>query len=265
MGLQNSDREPAMVTDLRNRLLVAGARRVIVISNEIERAVRRAGVGQDRITRCPVNGIDPDRFRRRADWRSAVRAELDLAEDAHVVTTIGALHPRKSHGLFLEAAAEVAARDDRARFLVVGEGPERAALLMNARRLDILNRVRLPGARRDVPGILSATDVYVKPGIVEGFIGITVLEAMAADVPVVAFDTRDVRAAVEPERTGLIAPPSDTSALARAILRVLEDAVLSARLIANAAVLVRERFALDAVARQLEGVYTREAAAARGH
>ena len=88
---------------------------------------------------------------------------------------------------------------------------------------------------------------------------------MAAHVPVVAFDTRDVRAAVEPERTGLIAPPSDTSALARAILRVLEDAVLSARLIANAAVLVRERFALDAVARQLEGVYTREAAAARGH
>ena len=247
MGLQNSDREPAVVTELRNRLIAFGAERVLVISDEIERAFRAVGVPPSRMDRTDVVGVDTGSFAVTTDARERVRNELGL-ESKRVVTTIGALHPRKSHDLFLGACRIVADADAEARFVIVGDGPERERLAARAHGLGLADHVRFAGRRRDVPALLAASDIYVKPGIVEGFIGITVLEAMAAGVPVVAFDTHDVRAAITPEETGLIVPARDTAALGKAILRLFSDARLRTHLAARGRELVRERFDLRAVA-----------------
>ena len=69
--------------------------------------------------------------------------------------------------------------------------------------------------------LLSATDVYVKPGVVEGFIGITVLEALGLAKPVVAFETEDVKLALTDGETGLIVPNGDVASLAERILYLL--------------------------------------------
>jgi glycosyltransferase involved in cell wall biosynthesis len=98
--------------------------------------------------------------------------------------------------------------------------------------------------------------VYVKPGIVEGFVGVTVLEAMAANVPVVAFDTLDVRAAIVPEVTGILVPSSDTTALSNAICRLLADPQFAEALAVRARVHVGQRFGITTVATNLVHFYS---------
>src|SRR5438093_1136726 len=82
------------------------------------------------------------------------RAALGIDPAARVVTTIGALHPRKSHDLFLRACQGVAERDPAARFVIAGEGPERGRLRALAQELALDQRVVLTGRRRDVPAVL---------------------------------------------------------------------------------------------------------------
>jgi glycosyltransferase involved in cell wall biosynthesis len=256
MGLQNSDREARWVTHLRNRLLVLRTDRVLVISDEIERALKRAGVASHRLVRCAVVGVDEQALRRNESEATQVRGELGVGPDERVVTTIGALHPRKSHDLFLAAAAIVVRRAVHSvRFLIVGDGPQRTHLHKAVSDFGLARHVEFLGQRRDIRAILSATDVYVKPGIVEGFVGITVLEAMAIGVPVVAFDTRDVRAAVTPGETGLIVPTRDVAALAESVQGILDDPVSASKLVSQARRRVEERFSLQAVARGLVDAY----------
>lgn len=255
MGLQNSDREPAAVTLLRNWLMRVGVDSVLTISPEIERAMRAVGVPRPRLVSCQVDAIDFDRFRLSPDEACAIRREFGIAPDEPVITTIGALHPRKSHHLFIAAAAKLLLREPRARFLVVGEGPLRAELEEQAQALGIASRLALTGQRRDVAALLGATTVYVKPGVVEGFVGITVLEAMAAGKPVVAFRTRDVEEAIRADETGLLVPPADVSALAEAIAGLLAHPENAAQMAARARTFAERRFGLDAVVSNLERVY----------
>jgi glycosyltransferase involved in cell wall biosynthesis len=90
---------------------------------------------------------------------------------------------------------------------------------------------------------------------VEGFIGITVLEALALRTPVIAFDTRDVRLALTDGETGVIVPNGDTRTLAMAILRLLSDPAEGARLAEAGCTLVHEKFAFSRLAERLEEIY----------
>jgi glycosyltransferase involved in cell wall biosynthesis len=255
MGLQNSVREPPWVTAVRKHLLTMRAERMLVISDEIDREFRN--VARDRLQRArgDVVGIDAQAFALEDDGGAKFRAELEIAS-ANVVTTIGALHPRKSHELFIQAASEVVATFPSTTFLIVGAGPEQRTLETLTSRLGLNDNVRLLGQRRDIRRILAATNVYVKPGIVEGFVGVTVLEAMAANVPVVAFDTLDVRAAIVPEVTGILVPSSDTTALSNAICRLLADPQFAEALAVRARVHVGQRFGITTVATNLVHFYS---------
>src|SRR5690242_12751580 len=221
MGLQNSPRELPVTTWLRNWFLALGAEQILVISPEIRRHLKRVGAREETLVDFNFVGLDVETFRTRVDDYQSVRREFGFPADALVVSTIGALHPRKSHELFIEAAAQVNAAEPRTCFLIIGEGELRAELeqLALARGLD--RRLAFTGVRSDVARLLSATDVYVKPGIVEGFIGITVLEALALEKPVVAFETEDVKLALTDGETGLIGPNADVGRLAGRILYLL--------------------------------------------
>src|SRR5687768_1944972 len=108
MGLQNSPREKPFTTWLRNWFLTLGAERILVISPEIRRYLKQVYARDDLMVDFNFVGLDPDAFRGSPDDRHSVRQEFGLDSDALIVSTIGALHPRKSHELFLEAAVRVA-------------------------------------------------------------------------------------------------------------------------------------------------------------
>ncbi|GAC1325575.1 MAG: glycosyltransferase [Chloroflexota bacterium] len=255
MGLQNSPRELPVTTWLRNWFLALGAEQILVISPEIRRHLRRVGAPDTTLVDFNFVGFDMEDFPPSPDDHAAVRKEFGFPPDALVVSTIGALHPRKSHELFIEAAVRVSAAEPRARFLIVGEGELHPDLERQAHASGLSGTLVLTGVRHDVFRLLSATNVYVKPGIVEGFIGITVLEALGVARPVVAFETEDVKLALTDGTTGLIAPNADVAGLSERILRLLRDPELAARLGQAGQQIVIERFDFGVLAQRLEEFY----------
>lgn len=251
MGLQNAPDEPARVTWLRVWVTTWAADRVLLIAPSISRLAHALPVPRSRFREQAVVGVDPPPGRRSAAELEQFRARLGVPADAHIVTTIGNLEPRKSHELFIAAANDLASRHPTARFFVVGGGHLRADL----EEMVADDRIRLLGPRDDIDELLQITDVYVKPGIVEGFIGITVLEAQLHAVPVVAFETLDVQLAIDDGRTGMLVEPGDTDALAESIDLLLTDPVLRRRLGETGREHAFNRFALSHVADGLLSTY----------
>src|ERR687886_1055476 len=150
MGLQNSARELALTTWLRNWFLTLGAEQILVISPEIRRHLKRVGAPDEALVDFNFVGLDVDTFRPSDDDYHSVRREFDFPHDALVVSTIGALAPRKSHELFVEAAAIVSAREPRARFLVIGGGELHDELADFALRKGLGGKLVFTGVRTDV-------------------------------------------------------------------------------------------------------------------
>jgi glycosyltransferase involved in cell wall biosynthesis len=167
------------------------------------------------------NGVDVERFRP-GEPSAALRKELDLPEGTPVVGIVAALRPEKNHQLFLRAAARVLAAAPRARFLIIGDGPQREELEALARLLNLSHAVRFLGTRKDVPELLSLIDVLALTSHVEAN-PVSILEAMAAGKPVVATRVGSVDRAVQEGRTGYLVTPGNEEELAARLVRLLSS------------------------------------------
>jgi glycosyltransferase involved in cell wall biosynthesis len=167
------------------------------------------------------NGVDVERFRPRPPHES-LRKELGLAADAPVAGIVAALRPEKNHALLLRAAARVLHVLPKARFLVVGDGPRRGELEALAESLSISAAVRFLGTRSDVPELLSLIDVLALSSHIEAN-PVSILEAMAAEKPVVATRVGSVDKAVHEGRTGYLVSPGSEEELAGRLIELLRD------------------------------------------
>jgi glycosyltransferase involved in cell wall biosynthesis len=187
------------------------------------------------------NGIDAASYAGRD--RSRVRREFGIADDEPLIGAVGLLNEAKGHSYLIDAIATLRGRGSRARGLIVGEGALRADLERRIRDLSLGDAVILAGYRRDVPDVLAALDVFAMPSLWEGM-PYGVLEAMAAQKPVVASDVNGCRDLVRDGETGFLVPPRDPSALAAALERVLRDRERAAALAAAGRELVAREYSL---------------------
>jgi glycosyltransferase involved in cell wall biosynthesis len=173
------------------------------------------------------NGVDPERLE--TGDAMDLRARLGIRPDEIVMTAVGSLIERKGQDVLLAAVAELHRSSLRYRLLIVGSGPERAALEARARTLGIEAIVHFLGERTDVGAILRhATDIAVSAAHAEAF-PLNVLEAAFCGRPVVASAIPAHAEAVVDGETGLLVPDNDPSALARAIERLTADPGLRRR------------------------------------
>jgi len=173
-------------------------------------------VGVRRPVTAICNGVDTERYRPVAD-RAAARREMGLEEGAAVLGVVGRLDPIKDHRTLFRAFEVVRRQYPASRLLVVGDGPERAALeAVAGQGIDFL------GDRGDVPEVLRALDVFVLPSLNEG-ISNTVLEAMASALPVVATRVGGTPELVDDGVTGRLVPVSDGERLATALTEYLSN------------------------------------------
>jgi glycosyltransferase involved in cell wall biosynthesis len=170
-----------------------------------------------------------------------------------VVVSIGRLKPPKDFATLVHALARVAAPY---RALVVGDGPERDHVTAAVRAEGLADRVELSGTRDDVGDVLAGADLFVLSSRSEGM-PMSVLEAMAAGLPVVATAVGGVPEVVVDGETGILVPPGDVQALADAIQRLLEDAALRARMGAAGRRRAKTSFALPAWAAAHRALYAR--------
>lgn len=129
-------------------------------------------------------GVDFTRFEGLDD---GIRANLGLSPDDLVVGSVASFTPQKNHRFLLDVFARAARRQPRARLVLVGDGPLRPEIERQIDELGLKDRVVLTGVRRDVPQLLRAFDVFFFPSAYEG-LGIVILEAQAANVPVLCSD-----------------------------------------------------------------------------
>ncbi|MEV7181087.1 glycosyltransferase [Kitasatospora sp. NPDC093679] len=156
-------------------------RTTVAVSGQVAATLHDWGVPPHRVHLLP-NGIDAAGYAVPARTRAAVRARLGLPERAFTVGAVGRLVPGKRFEVLMEAVAALAARPGPdTRLLLVGEGPERAALEAQAARAGVA--AVFTGERDDVPELFAAMDVLAAPSTEETF-GLTVLEALAAGLTV---------------------------------------------------------------------------------
>ena len=152
----------------------------------------------------------------------ALCRQLGLPPDAPVVGIVAALRPEKNHALFLRAAARVRRTVSGARFLLVGDGPQRGELESLAASLDIGEVAHFLGTRSDVPELLSLIDVLALSSHIEAN-PVSILEAMAAEKPVVATRVGSVDKAVHDGQTGYVVAPGSEEELASRLVELLRD------------------------------------------
>jgi glycosyltransferase involved in cell wall biosynthesis len=181
-------------------------------------------------------------------------AEARRAEALPRFVSVGRLAFPKDFATLVEALARI---EGEFRAALVGEGPDLGEVAAALRRARLIDRVELLGSRDDVPELLASADVFVLSSRSEGF-PVSVLEAMAAGLAVVASDVGGVAEAVVDGETGLLVPAGDAEALAAALGRLVQDDGLRGRLGASGRARARARFDLPAFRAAHVELYRRE-------
>jgi glycosyltransferase involved in cell wall biosynthesis len=219
---------------------------ILATDDCLHRRLRRRG----HRTKLFYTGIDVADFVPSAARRQATRAQLGIPPEARVILMVGTVNRQKGMWLAAEIFSEVAAQRPGLHLLIVGDGPELPEL---RRRFAAAGNVHLPGAmpRQCIPACYGTSDVFFFPTLRAEGLPFTLIEALAAGLPIVAADRGGVSSAIEHEVTGLLAPPGDRVALRRALVRVLDDPPLAASLGKHARDRALERFDLDVTTARL--------------
>lgn len=241
------------------RQLARSTTRLVAVSNEVRDELARLRIAPpEQIETIPL-GFDLAPFdgtaTEFAKRRRAARADLGIPPDARVVTLVARLVPIKRVDRFLRVATRLTDLED-VRFLVVGDGELRSELHASDLARSLAPRLVWAGIRRDMPAIVSASDVVALCSDNEGT-PVSLIEAQAAGVPVVGTKVGGVAGAVAEGRSGILVPPEDEDAFADALRRLLLDPGFAARLGAAGREHVRDRFSIDRLVRDIDVLYRR--------
>jgi len=242
-------------TRLSRRLLPCWGRKVVAISEPVRRhLVDDFRMPPERVVLIR-HGIDLKRFTPRTPReKEALRRFWSIPEGKRLVGHIGRLSVVKGQIYLLEAARTLLARRRDVFFLLVGEGPEKPALKAFIQRWGLQPHVRLAASTKDMSLALSLMDVFVMPSLEEG-LGLSVLEAQAQGVPVVASRTGGLRDIIEDGVTGRLVAPRDAAGLADAIGQVLDDAAAAKALRDEAQRRTRASFSAEQMAEATQALY----------
>jgi len=247
-----SDMAPSPKRRLANRILGRIPHEVYTVSGDLRRHLVDEGFSP-RAVGIIYNGIDVGSVPSEAG-RAHVRGMLATPAETLVIGTIARLDPVKDLGTLIRATAAIAQRIP-VTVIVLGEGPERRALEHLAMELGVARHITFLGHRDDARQWLAGCDVYANSSISEG-VSLTILEAMAAALPVVATRVGGTPEIVD-SACGRLIPARDPSALARSLLMLAQDRELRAALGAAARRRVEERFTLDRMVQEYREAYGR--------
>jgi glycosyltransferase involved in cell wall biosynthesis len=238
------------------RWLYTRATHSIVTTGEALKAqlVRDNGFPGGRIVSIPT-GIDLTRFRpaATAEEKRAIRTQLKLPVETQIIGIVATLRSWKGHRYLAEAFASLA--DTSTHLLIVGDGPQRAALDALVAARGIGNRVTFAGNQSDVVPWLKAIDVFTLPSYANEGVPQAILQAFACALPVVTTAAGAIGEVARDGDTALVVAMEDTTDLARGIRRLLDDTGLAQALAQRAHALAQARFSLEAMLDSMEGVF----------
>ena len=167
------------------------------------------------------SGADVTRFEpyRNSDW---LRKEYTLDQGTMVIGNTSAISNQKDYQTFVQTAERILERERNAKFFIVGDGPEREEIKALVKKKGFSNKIIFTGFRKNIKEILPSLDVFLFTSETEG-LGTSILDAMAAGVPICATNAGGVSEMVEHEKNGMLCPVKDSACLSRSVLRILDD------------------------------------------
>jgi glycosyltransferase involved in cell wall biosynthesis len=232
------------------RALLNGIYQTVVVSNVLlDIALKQYGLRPDKVQHIP-NGVDVQRFRP-AMPRSR-RQELGIAESTLLFGYLGHLRPEKNLALLLSAFAE--ARLENAVLVFVGDGASRGELEALTQKLGLGARVRFAGFYPDPAPWLAAFDVFAMSSLSEQA-PISLLEAMACGLPVVATAAGDTRAILPPAQSPFVVPLNERPAYSRALRQIAENSDLRRDLGRQNRERAERNFSVEAMVSRYERVW----------
>lgn len=200
------------------------------------------------------NVIDTKKFM--LDYsKEQARNNLGLNPDEPVIGSVASLAPRKGHIYLLQAMRLLLRSYPKSKLLIVGEGPLRRKLEIFVQQNHLSGAVKFLGFRRDVSLLLKAMDIFVSSAIKEAF-GINLIEAMYSGIPCIATNVGGVPEVVVDAQTGILVPPANPEALARAIKVLLDNPDLAAKYAEAGKRRVLENFTVGKYVERLEALYS---------
>ncbi|HMA09813.1 MAG TPA: glycosyltransferase family 4 protein, partial [Ramlibacter sp.] len=250
--------KPDAKQELEALALRYGTKRVIAVGAAVAEAYRDR-IGSTRMTVLPNPVSEPPKLSK--PERAALRARIAGDAARPLLITAGRLAPDKGYADLLNAMDEVRKTHPRALLAIAGIGKLQEELEARIVACGLQEHVRLLGLRNDLPQVLASADLYVSASLREG-LPITILEAMAAGLPIVATGVGDVPELLRDARGTLVAP-GEPAQLAGAIQRQLDEAASGKRMGATARDYVLSRHSPEAWYGELTKIYA-EAAGAPG-
>ncbi len=229
---------------------------IIAISEGVKKVLVEGGVN-------PVNievissGIDFSSFEEGSSAlisKDYLHREFSFAVDDYLVGIVAHLADHKGHQYLIQATKILKQQAPKIKTIIVGEGPLSMELDRQAKELDVEDIIFFLGFRKDIPKILSSLDLFVLSSHLEGM-GSSILDAMASRLPVVATKVGGIPEVVINGETGVLVPPRNPSALARAILMLYSDKTLASRLGQKGYELVHRKFSAEAMADKVVRLY----------
>ncbi len=227
--------------------------KIIVVADAERALAQRFRVGRPEQFVTVHSGIDLTPFDKAVDT-AAVKASLGVPPESPLVGAVGRLYPPKQPMEMIRAAAVIHIKRPDVHFVWVGDGPLMPQAQAEIARLGLQSIFHLVGHRRDVPAVMRSLTCFVLPTLWEAF-PLTVLEAMAAGVPVIASGVDGIPEAVQNRQTGLLIPPGDSQALAGAVLKLLTHPALTAHYGASGRLRVGELFTRQKMVENMMHVY----------
>ena len=219
-SFRDTDPMPRRVAyELLERRAARWCHRLVVVTDVDRRIGLARSIGDPGQYRLVRSGVDLDA----AAGRSSLRADLGLGTEVPLVGMVARLAPPKDPVTLVQAFAAMPERPEPAHLVLVGDGELRAAVEAEAVAAGCSHRVHVTGLRADAPAAVAELDVAVLSSRSEG-LPRSVIEAMAAAVPVVATDVGGVAEAIQHDTTGILVAAGDASAMGAAVRRLLDDA-----------------------------------------
>jgi glycosyltransferase involved in cell wall biosynthesis len=202
------------------------------------------GASRDKVTVIP-NGVNLNEFRPREVFRN---------RESKKIIFIGRLFPNKGIHYLVEAAPTILAKHPATEFIVIGRGPMETELRELIRRLNVEHAFKFLGIVPSASEIMRECDIFVRPSLTEGM-PLTVLEAMACGLPIVASKIPGTCEIVKDGETGTLIEPGNVRQLSEAVIRLIEDKNYGEKIRANAYEFVKNHYSWDRIAKEYLKIY----------
>jgi glycosyltransferase involved in cell wall biosynthesis len=231
--------------------------RIIFVNNGTREAYIRLYRIPDKRCHTIYNGIQIDAFSDVTFQRETFRKELGISPDECLVLATGNLTEVKGHRYMLTAIADLISKGIAVKCFIAGQGELKETLEKQIEEMGLADSVKLLGYRDDVPALLKASDIFCMPSLNEA-LGYSLLEAMAAGIPVVVSNVGGIPEVVSQGKEGFLVPSQNASELSAAIEKLVSDPSQRHRMGSEALVTVRKGFSLEQMLNQTYDLLSHE-------